>query len=155
MNTDAPTPASEAPALTRKIAEEIAVAIETDSPEPLAAIISRHLAPLEAELHKYRIQGETLDLRLNEFGEYVGRSMGPEFHGLIIRVQNEIASLRTRLTAAELALSEAKKEGEAKGAKLHAINIAVDGYVDGAPDCNSVSKLANEVSLIINPPTYP
>ena len=40
-------------------------------------------------------------------------------------------------------------------AKLHAINLAVDGYVDGAPDAGPVAKLANEVSLIINPPDYP
>ena len=39
--------------------------------------------------------------------------------------------------------------------KLHAINLAVDGYVDGAPDAGPVAKLANEVSLIINPPDYP
>ena len=39
--------------------------------------------------------------------------------------------------------------------KLHAINLAVDGYVDGAPDAGPVAKLANGVSLIINLPDYP
>ncbi len=35
-------------------------------------------------------------------------------------------------------------------AKLHAVDCAVDGYVDGAPDAPTISRLANEVSLIIN-----
>jgi uncharacterized coiled-coil protein SlyX len=35
--------------------------------------------------------------------------------------------------------------------QVDAINCAVDGYVDGAPDAGPVAKLANEVSLIINP----
>jgi hypothetical protein len=35
--------------------------------------------------------------------------------------------------------------------RLDGVRLAVDGYIDGAPDCNAVSKLANEVSLIIDP----
>ena len=47
------------------------------------------------------------------------------------------------------------EDGARMEVKLHAINLAVDGYVDGAPDAGPVAKLANEVSLIINPPDYP
>ena len=69
-----------------------------------------------------------------------------------------------RLIAAHCAAATAKErqarelaEGENARlkAKLHAINLAVDGYVDCAPDCNAVSKLANQVSLIIHPSEYP
>lgn len=56
---------------------------------------------------------------------------------------------------AEAARELAEGENARLKAKLHAIDLAVDGYVDGAPDCNAVSKLANEVSLIIHPPEYP
>jgi len=36
-------------------------------------------------------------------------------------------------------------------AKIERVRGEVDGYIDGAPDCNAVSKLANEISLIIHP----
>ena len=54
-----------------------------------------------------------------------------------------------------VSIAASQDEAEKAKAKQHAIDLAVDGYVDGAPDCNAVSKLANQVSLIINPPEFP
>jgi hypothetical protein len=51
---------------------------------------------------------------------------------------------------AELASVTAERE-KARGA-IQAVRLEVDGYIDGAPDRNAVSKLANAVSLIIDPP---
>ena len=69
-------------------------------------------------------------------------------------------SEEVRLRGTLAALIDAKlaplvEDGARMEVKLHAINLAVDGYVDGAPDAGPVAKLANEVSLIINPPDYP
>ena len=58
----------------------------------------------------------------------------------------EIA-LQTRLTA-----SESESEVAGLRALLKRVRCEIDGYIDGAPDCNAVSKLANAVSLIIDPP---
>lgn len=65
----------------------------------------------------------------------------------IAHLQSQLDECRKERQARELA----EGENARLKAKLHAINLAVDGYVDGAPDCNAVSKLANEVSLIIDP----
>ena len=40
-------------------------------------------------------------------------------------------------------------------AALERVRCEVDGYIDGAPDAGPVAKLANAVSLIIDPPQYP
>jgi hypothetical protein len=49
-------------------------------------------------------------------------------------------------------IGRVRKQFQQVAEKLKAIDLAVDGYVDGSPDCNSVSKLANEISTIIHPP---
>jgi hypothetical protein len=68
----------------------------------------------------------------------------------------ELAAHVAAATAKERQARElAEGENARLKAKLHSVTLAVDGYVDGAPDCNAVSKLANQVSLIINPPAYP
>ena len=67
----------------------------------------------------------------------------------LIQLDNHIAAL------IDAKLAPLVEDGARMEVKLHAINLAVDGYVDGAPDAGPVAKLANEVSLIINPPDYP
>ena len=61
---------------------------------------------------------------------------------------------------AELQLTERRltaSESEVAGlrALLERVRCEVDGYIDGAPDAGPVAKLANAVSLIIDPPQYP
>ena len=68
-------------------------------------------------------------------------------------VDNAIASInnQNRLMANAARIKQLESEIAELRAKLRAIDFSVDGYVDGAPDCNAVSKLANEVSAIIHP----
>jgi hypothetical protein len=61
-----------------------------------------------------------------------------------IVVDAELTRLRATIAALETRVALLER-------RIEAVRYAVDGYIDGAPDCNAVSKLANEVSLIIDP----
>jgi hypothetical protein len=50
------------------------------------------------------------------------------------------------------ALEAKQRECDGLRARLDAVYLVVDGYVDGAPDRGAVANLANEVALIIRPP---
>ena len=123
--------------------------------------------PEEVQEPKSKVPPMPPTLADRELAEAICRELFPEF---CTGLSDDLCEFANRATvvskhiAAHCAAATAKErqarelaEGENARlkAKLHAINLAVDGYVDCAPDCNAVSKLANQVSLIIHPSEYP
>ncbi len=104
---------------------------------------------------KIRAKDDSCYLEVGEFGvteKYYAVNVDDEMPAWVLKCLTDRLKENNAL---RLALAASRDEAEKAKAKLHAIDLAVDGYVDGAPDCNAVSKLANQVSLIINPPEFP
>lgn len=60
--------------------------------------------------------------------------------------QNALAGSRAPL---EWVIEQAIKEYESS--KLAQIREEIDGYIDGVPDAGPIARLANRISLIIDP----